>query len=65
MFIVMVKKVNCTPFVVFSCLPLLSGISKTSCSSLPALALVQMGIWRGGQQRRGRVVTPGVIIRPD
>lgn len=64
MLIVIVKKVNCTPFVVFFCLPLLSGKSKTFCSVLHALALVQVGIWRGGQERRGRVVTPGIILRP-
>lgn len=39
MFIVVVKKVNCTPFIAFSSLPLLSGKSKTFCSVLQALVL--------------------------
>lgn len=49
MFIAIVKKVNCTPSVAFSSLPLLSGKSKTFCSVLHALVLARGNLerWTG------------------
>lgn len=60
LFIVIVKKVNCTPFVVFSCLPLLSIKSKAFCS----LGGTSGNLERWTRERRGRVVTPGIILKP-